>query len=712
MTDDQRAAADAVRGWAARSATVTTTRAQEQDPAAWRGLWPDLAGLGVFAMALPEDSGGLGGSVADLGAVLEQIAAAMVPGPVLTTALAGLLLARRGPGVDDLSASIADGSRPVGFCASGAFTASADGDGWSLRGSAPAASAGGSDLLVRATLDGSERWLIVGTDQPGAKITDRAPADLSRPVAEVLLDGVHVPAGRVLANVTTDDVDDLLGTLAAAEAAGIAHWCLTTAVDYAKVREQFGRPIGAFQAIKHLCASMLCQSEVAAALAWDAANAADDDTQRPIAAAAAGALAFDAAVEVAKNCIQVLGGIGFTWEHDAHLYLRRALALRQLVGGSGRWKRRVTALSVAGTRRRVTVDLGDREADRARVRATAGAIPAHGTDEQRGALVDAGYLTPHWPAPYGLDADAAEQILIEQELAAAGVTRPDLVIAGWAIPTILQYGTPRQIERFVEPTQRGEITWCQLFSEPGAGSDLASLRTSATKVDGGWTLSGQKVWTSLAHKADWAICQARTDPTGPKHKGISYFLVDMKTAGLDIRPLREITGDAMFNEVFLDDVFVPDDLLVGELNGGWTLARATLANERVAMGSGSSIGEEVERLLERVVESGRDNDAVLAERLGTLVADGLAGSLLDLRTVLRRIDGLGPGPESSVRKLVGVRHRQDVADLGYELTGSSGLADGDALHDLLLSRCLSIAGGTTQVLLSLAAERILGLPRG
>jgi alkylation response protein AidB-like acyl-CoA dehydrogenase len=269
------------------------------------------------------------------------------------------------------------------------------------------------------------------------------------------------------------------------------------------------------------------------------------------------------------------------------------------------------------------------------------------------------------------------------------------------------------VDRFARPTLRGEIVWCQLFSEPEAGSDLAGLRTRAERVAGGWRLTGQKVWTSLARQADWAICLARTDPNAPKHRGISYFLVDMRSAGIQIRPLREITGEAMFNEVFLDAVFVPDDQVVGAVNGGWALARTTLANERVAMGAGSPLGEAVERLL---TGFGRGQDAPGAgERVGGLVARGLAKSLLDLRATLRQLAGQNPGPESAVRKLVGVRHRQEVAEVALELAGAEGaVADGDSaalVHEFLLSRCLSIAGGTTQILMNLAGERLLGLPR-
>ncbi len=182
----------------------------------------------------------------------------------------------------------------------------------------------------------------------------------------------------------------------------------------------------------------------------------------------------------------------------------------------------------------------------------------------------AGFIVPTWPVPYGRGAKAVEQVVIEEEFRAAGVARPGIMIGGWALPPVIMYGTAEQQERWIPPTLRGEISWCQLFSEPGAGSDLASLTTRATRVEGGWLVNGQKVWTSMARQADWGILLARTNPEAPKHDGISCFMIDMKaTEGMEIRPLRELTGDAMFNEVFFNDAFVPDDSLVGQEHDGW-----------------------------------------------------------------------------------------------------------------------------------------------
>jgi alkylation response protein AidB-like acyl-CoA dehydrogenase len=308
--------------------------------------------------------------------------------------------------------------------------------------------------------------------------------------------------------------------------------------------------------------------------------------------------------------------------------------------------------------------------------------------------------------------------VIDEELDRAGVRRANLAVGAWAAPTIAAHGTVAQQDRWVGPTLLGQIKWCQLFSEPGAGSDLASLSTRATRSpdDGGWLLNGQKVWTSLARQADYGICLARTNPGAPKHLGITYFIVDMRQAGLDIRPLREITGHAMFNEVFLEDVFVPDDHVIGEVNGGWPLARTTLANERVAMGSGSSFGGGIEALLALVASRGADGlDPVDADRLGGLLAESHCLSSMGRRTAFRAVTGAGPGPESSVRKLLGVEHDQRTQEFGLGLLGAEGATtDGPAgqwTFGFLANRCLTIAGGTSEVQRNVIAERLLGLPR-
>lgn len=719
VAEHQRAIAGAVRRWAAARAGEAVPA---DDAAAGAGDWDSLTALGLPALA----AGTADGDIVDLAVAIEETAIALSPGPITPTALAGLLL--RG---HPAAARIADGRIRVAVVlddhgilraddATDADTAKdtaddtgdasgdTDGTGVGLRVSGacgPVLSAGETThlLLPARTADGTV-WVLVASDH--VRLTAREPLDPTRTLGDLTLDGV--PAEQI-PGLTLDRVRTAAAVLFAAEASGVARWCVQTAAAYAATRTQFGRPIGSFQAVKHLCAAMLCRAERAAAVAWDAARALDEADEPAgdagFAPAIAAAIALDAAADNAKDCIQVLGGIGFTWEHPAHRYLRRAIAVRQLLGDTSRWRVQVAGLAVAGARRALTVPV---DAVAAPVRQTVERIAALPPAQQRAALADAGLLTPQWPAPYGLGASALGELAVHRELARAGVPRPDLAIGGWAAPTILRHGTDEQRKRFVGPSLRGEITWCQLFSEPEAGSDLASLRTRAERTTGGWTLTGQKVWTSLAREADWAICLARTDSGVPKHKGITYFLVAMDSPGVDVRPLREITGRAVFNEVFLDGVFVPDDCVVGEPGDGWRLARTTLSGERIAMGLSSTLDEHVELL----VGAAQTAD----EQLGAIVAENHAVDLLDLRATLRLLDPHAQAADdSALRKLVGVAHRQAVAEARLRRCGpQAAAADRDAAdpaYQFLLTRCLSIAGGTTQILLTLVGERLLGLPR-
>ncbi|MCW2753790.1 MAG: acyl-CoA dehydrogenase domain protein [Marmoricola sp.] len=675
ISDEHSELAASVRKWAESQGSVDAIRAAEGVPASLAAWGARAAEMGITAIALPEAVGGGGGTLVDQAVALEAAAYALVPGPLLTTTVAGLI-----HDDEDLRAGIAEGAFTVGLGIDTRAVMNAQGV---THLSVPV----GGALAVRPA-----DQVPIG---PGDSV------DLTRTFGVVTGDAASLDAPLELI------------VLAAAEASGIARWCLDTAVEYAKVREQFGQKIGAFQAVKHLCAEMLEISESVTAAAWDAAEAAEHGgDQAAFAARVAATICFDGAVEVAKACIQVLGGIGFTFEHDAHFYLRRAIALRAFVGDTGRFAVELSDSARAGVRRSGDIDFGGLDEEfRAAAQAEAQRIAQLPDSERRAALAASGYLTPHWPAPYGLGAGPVQQLVIEQEFAAAAVERPDLVIGAWAAPTILDGGTDEQRARFVAPTLTGEITWCQLFSEPGAGSDLASLRMKAERTEGGWLLSGQKVWNSIAERADWGVCLARTDADAKPHAGITYFLVDMKSSGIEVRPLRELTGEALFNEVFLDDVFVPDDCVVGEVNGGWRLARTTLANERVAM-AGSKLGDSVELAIELLDEV---TSPSAPEKVGRAIALAQVVKLLGTRSTLRSIAGQGPGAESSVAKLVGVRSRQDSAELAMELLGADMFTGSEralkATDLFLRNRCLSIAGGTTQILRNVAGERLLGLPR-
>ncbi|CRK50790.1 Acyl-CoA dehydrogenase, C-terminal domain protein [Rhodococcus sp. RD6.2] len=719
LTDEDRELRDSVRGWAARHATPTVIRdAVEAKVETRPSYWGSLAELGMLGLHLSEENGGAGYGLLETAVVTEELGRSMVPGPFLPTVLVSAVLQEAGR-TGELAA-LADGTL-TGAAAlqSGSLRIDRDGDALTLSGTSSLVLGGqvGDVFLLAADDRGSLAFVVLGRDR--LDVTDLPSHDVVRRNAEITARTLPLVDSDIL-TLDPQRILDIAATLFAAEASGLADWATTTAADYARVRQQFGRVIGQYQGVKHKAARMLSLTEQARVTAWDAARALGEDVtdaESSLAAAVAAAVAPEAAFQVTKDCIQILGGIGYTWEHDAHLYLRRAQSLRILLGSTASWKRRVANLTIQGARRVLGIDLPD-EADRIRedVRAELGAAVALDGAERTSYLAEKGYTSPHLPAPWGKGADAVTQLVIAEELRAVKITPHDMIIGNWVVPTLIAHGSDEQTQRFLPASLRGDIVWCQLFSEPGAGSDLAGLSTKATKVDGGWRLNGQKVWTSMARDAHWGICLARTDGDVPKHKGLSYFLIDIRNSdGLDIRPLREITGEALFNEVFFDDVFVPDDCLVAEPGDGWKLARTTLANERVSLSHDSSLGSGGEALLRlaETVPGGLDDDQLTV--LGKVLCDAQSGGLMGLRTTLRSLSGAQPGAESSIAKLLGVEHIQQVWEVAMDWAGPTALLGEQdrrsATQMFLNAQCMSIAGGTTNVQLNIIGERILGLPR-
>jgi 3-oxochol-4-en-24-oyl-CoA dehydrogenase len=342
-------------------------------------------------------------------------------------------------------------------------------------------------------------------------------------------------------------------------------------------------------------------------------------------------------------------------------------------------------------------------------------------------LAEAGLVAPHLPRPWGLGADANHQLLIDDELKRANVRLPINPIGiGWAGPTILYAGTEEQQHRWLPKLLSGEEFWCQLFSEPSAGSDLASLTTRAERDGDEWIITGQKVWTSYAHLATWGILLARTSNEGAPQKGISYFICPMNAPGVTIRPIIDITGDHAFNEVFLDEVRLPADYLIGDVNDGWRLAKVTLGNERVSL-SGEGVlwgrGPTATDLVELVRTSQIPHDALERDELVRCWSHGEILRLLRLRLVAAAQAGREPGAEASVRKALADDHGQEVMDLANRLAGSAGMldgrgpggsdgADGAAWYfGFLYSQALTIGGGTSAVQRNIIGERVLGLPK-
>ncbi len=480
LTADQKALAEAVAGFTAHHAESASIRAAFEDlaagvrPTSWRAL----VDQNLLGLHLPVEFGGDGAGLVELAIVLEETAFGLLPGPLLPTVLSSVVISRHGGAKLRerlLPGFVAGGT---GACAtdSRGLTATRSGDGWTVSGTTvPILGALSAQTYVLGAQSAEDPdstvWFVVGeARRPDLAVTRLRGVDLTRDIGQVQVSGLKVPADHVL---DTDDerLRSTAAVLFCAESAGVARWCQASGLAYTKTREQFGRPIAAFQAIKHKCARLFVRSELIAAAAWDAAAAFDQDAdQFAVAAASAAVVCLPGAVDIGLETVTLFGGIGYTWEHDTHLYWRRAMSLQNLLGPRGHWELRLGQLA-RKIERRHDLQLDDEPAGLrswvAGQLAEAASLPA---GDQRGFFADQGLVAPHYPRPYGIAASPVAQAVISQEFERAGMMQPSTNIGEWALPTILAHGTDEQRETFVGPTLRGEIFWCQLFSEPGAGS--------------------------------------------------------------------------------------------------------------------------------------------------------------------------------------------------------------------------------------------------
>ncbi|WP_218025818.1 acyl-CoA dehydrogenase [Nocardia miyunensis] len=705
-------------------------------------LWSELAEMGVAGLPVPESRGGSGGSWADFAVAAEALGAVVAPVPVI--AVAGALGALSSPNVagDELLARVASGrsvpavawTEHTGMPAvAGRFDAVAgdSADRVLVSGSAELILTPEADVVILLA-DGEAGPLLVAvstSDSQAVRIERTQSLDLLRPlgaltaqraVATVLAAGDDAVAAMRRSLVTA-------GLTLASESIGVASHCLWAAVDYAAVREQFGKPIGALQAVKHKCADMLAHVELARATAREVAELLDSG---------AGAAALDRAVALAllesitaaqhvtADYIQVLAGVGFTWEHEAHLYYRRAGASAPLFGGASAAREcldptRHAAASTVATE----VAPGSPAAELAAAVATL--LPLHharwGADDSFPArlswqqrLHEAGWIAPHWPKEFGgRGLSIVDQVACDQVL--AGSRAPMLAgVLGVnnVAPTLMHYGTAEQREHLAA-IQAGTEVWCQGFSEPGSGSDLASLRTRAVLDGDEFIVNGQKIWTSEGMEGTHCLLLVRTDPQAPPHKGISALLVPMDTAGITRRPITQITGEGGFAEVFFDDVRVPRSALLGPLHEGWKVTMTTLGFERAGV---IMMAGRLEQTVLDLVTTLTDHDlaaharAELTDRLSEARAVGLLGK----RALGRIAAGGAPGAEHSVIKLVWSTTMQAIGDTHLRVLGPAAITSATgaaAQRDYLMSRSATIAGGTTEIMRNILAERVLGMPK-
>lgn len=717
------------------------------DPASARlAGWDALAELGLLGIAVPERYGGSGAGLAEQAIVCEELARELAATPFLATAClaAEALLAS---GDDEANAELLPrlvAGQLTATLAEGAARAEPRAQSWVITGDFHHVPDGADAqvVLLSAETDGGPTLYAVSGHE-GVHRERLSTLDGTRGLANLRLvsaagrqiGGVGA-AGPALARVRLRAT-----ALLAVEQAVLAEHCVTLTRQYLLDRRQFGRQIGAFQALKHRLADAAVRAELCTGSAWYAirqlaGDAADAEFAVTVAAAACG----EAAVQNAAEMIQLHGGIGYTWEHFAHLYLRRAKANQYLFGTPSAHRNRL-GTAVAENRSTATETVSV---------VTQGGSPAlddlhrwladNVTDEVIGdhaapppgakyspvrqgwyrRLGEAGWATPTWPTEYGgrgLGRDEGGAAV--EELRRRGVDRPEEDFVGvWlAGPTILQWGSDEQRDTYLPPLARGEHRWCQLFSEPGAGSDLASLSTSAVRIDDDrWLVNGQKIWSSFANTADFGLLMARTHPTLPKHGGITYFLLDMRSPGVEVRPLRQMTGDAEFNEVFLTDVVVPDSARLGPLNGGWKVGISTLMQERNSLTGPPVVGPGVaDQLIGEAVASGAWQDADVRDRLQHMLVDERALQSASFRASVAA--NRDPGAIDSIRKLVSAdlheRAGRIRVDLRPELTiGWAADAEMPAgTRSFLEMKKYCIAGGTSEIQRNIIAERVLGLPR-
>jgi alkylation response protein AidB-like acyl-CoA dehydrogenase len=727
------------------------------DDEVWRRAAQEL---GLHGLAVPEAYDGSGAGPVELGVVFEEMGAALYGGPFLATiALAGSALLEIGDpdAAADYLPGIAAGTTTATLAWAGAapsqstLSAERSAGGWRIGGRAPIVIDGlTAELVVVAatTPAGRSLFAVEGAD-PALTRTGLTALDSTRRLAKLRFD--DVPA-RLL-GADGEAVQPLRRTLdlaalyLAAEQLGGADRVLSMAVEYAKTRVQFGRAIGSFQAIKHRLADMLIDVESMKSVVhhglWTAAH---EPENLHVAASLARTIASDGFQVVAANNVQIHGGIGFTWEHPAHLYVKRAKSSQLLLGSPTQHRARLARL--------IDLDAGG-PTESATIGDTSNASPdAAALDDElttflrehpvpnwadvaadrafREARFDAGLaVVSHAEGHGGRGLDGSLQTVVEQRMAREGAadhTGRNVVGLGMTLPTVYAHGTDAQKARHLRPCFSGAEIWCQLFSEPGAGSDLAGLATRALLDGDHYVVDGQKVWTSLGHVAHWGILLARTDPDVPKHRGLTYFLLDMRTPGVEVRPLRQLTGEAEFNEVYFTGVRIPVANVLGEVGDGWRVAMTTLSNERISIGGrpadrGSGPIAQLVQVFREAHAAGR-LDAPAIDEVMRLWTRAEAARLTNARAAAQI--GRQPGPEGSIAKLQMAEINKAIYELCVDLSGDDGLLIDDyaesapaftAVHGStdhrkawLRSLANSIEGGTSEILRNVLGERVLGLP--
>jgi 3-oxochol-4-en-24-oyl-CoA dehydrogenase len=707
-----------------------------------REFWKVLCNqVGVAAIALPEHLGGAGCGMVELGVVAHELGRVLAPVPfVASTVLASGLLADAGadPTVltrlsdgECIAAAALTGDGGIWDPAAVTISARRTEGVWTVDGTVRHVLGGSTaDFLVIVAMAGNAPAVfLLDTATSGITVRAEQVLDDTRPMATITFTStpaeplcVDEPAEALIGRC----VDRTLAVLSA-EQVGACERVLEIATEYACTREQFGRSIGSFQAIKHRCADMLISLELARSASHAALQALDDnDEDTHWLASMAKAVCSEALRDAAHANLQIHGGIGYTWDDSAGLYLKRARTDEVLFGKPGeQWDLLTTrALHNGGLG---GISMESHSQLRAEIRGFLQSAPRPAglrdygptptaSDVEPGRqwhrqLAEHGYTCLHWPREFGgADASVQFQAVFAEECARAGVPR-QLNITGADLvgPVLIKFGTDEQRSHFLEPIRRGDDIWCQLFSEPGAGSDLAGVRTKAQETPTGWRIDGQKVWSSAAASAQYGLLLARTGPD--KHRDLSMFVLPMDTHGVSVRPLRQIDGESKFNEVFFDGAEVSGDALIGRVGQGWEIALVTLGRERLTLGSQAV---SMLQLHERLVDAARAR-GTLGPTLSRSMTK-LWARLWLLRFTWQRAvqDGDLTSPAFSVLKLMTSETDRDLGDLATDVLGTDSCADpstNELVKHMLVGRAQTILGGTSEIQRNILGERVLGLPK-
>lgn len=720
------------------------------------GLWREVAAMGFLGATIPEEYGGLGMGRSDLAVLSEALGRKAGSLPFFSSAVLAteaILLAGSEEQKAEYLPKLASGELIGAFAYAEGDHAeiakqSVAFDGGRLSGSKyPVADAGIAELYIVIAEDKGEPVMTL-VDAKAAGITKTKLESFDELRAHYRLDFDDTPAELLSSDVAValDTLFDRATVQSAFEAVGGSDACISMARDYALDRKIFGRSLASYQAIKHKLADLTMKLELARSAAAFAAWCADHDPAHLSHAAAAARLtAIDAYENAARENLQVHGGIGYTFEANCHFHYRRERTLSLSLGSREYWAERLIKTLPADGTSLEAIDASNLDSDSdadfrkmakkwlaenapefelprgEKISDTRHAEVARGWQKRLHKGRYAGLMLPKEIG--GRGASLMEALIFADEEAQYNVPRGPFTKIGlnMALPVILKHGRPDQIERFVEPTLSGEIAWCQLFSEPGAGSDLAGLRTKAVKDGDDWIVNGQKVWSSWAHLTDWAILIVRTDPTVPKHKGLTFFLLDMKTHGVETRPIRQISGEHDFNETFLTDVRIPDENRIGEVGEGWSCAMTVLMGERLGSGGGPAEGG-IGALIKLASKVQRGNgtaidDPYIRTRLAGYLADEQAEAQFQARLRAMVARGEDPGALASIVKLAAASRMQNSSGFAMEFRGAGGIAhdpsDSESQRiwdDYIWATALRVAGGADEVLKNQISERVLGMP--